>query len=206
MILFLLVITVLDGVYTAEQATRGREIFTSACQKCHRYENLGGPEAQSLKGNRFIEAWREDTLDNLFAKMSATMPYDGPKLEAQEYTDIIAFILESNEYAAGTGELKPDQLADVLIVGKNGPQPLPSLATVKTVGCLAPGGMLTGAADPVRSRRDVATTGSLTIELRGDGLDANVGRKVQIVGVLNRRQPIDRINVTGIEVVAETCK
>lgn len=105
--------TVWDGVYSTEQATRGKKLYTQSCGECH-MDNLQGDSADipSLVGPDFILQWADLTVEELFQRIRTTMPQDSPSsLSAQTYTDIIAYILESNKFPAGKQELKRD--ADV---------------------------------------------------------------------------------------------
>src|SRR5437016_3569994 len=57
--------TVWDGVYTDAQASGGQALYTQYCARCHS-TNLGGGADQGappLKGDKFMENWREDSLD-----------------------------------------------------------------------------------------------------------------------------------------------
>ena len=64
--------TVWDGVYTADQATRGRTAYSQHCVTCHKPDLLGIEGA--MNGEPFIERRREDNLETLFLDMRATMP------------------------------------------------------------------------------------------------------------------------------------
>jgi hypothetical protein len=205
-------------------------IFTANCKVCHRSEFFSSPEALALRGPLFVERWREDTLASLFTRMKGFMPPAnvGPKLMDNEYIDIIAFMLQSNAYPVGHGELKADQLAGIQIVDKGGPQPVPNQSQVVVVGCLTPGPngsmTLTQATEPMRTRTPEETTpeelkasgdralGSATFLLRAlDNLppsfnvDDHKGQKVQAKGVLSRQTAGDRINVLSMAAVGKTC-
>src|SRR6266566_3413171 len=67
--------TVWSGVYTANQATRGAALYTSECGRCHR-EDLSG--YTGLRGDKFIDNWREDSLESLWVRISKTMPMGAP--------------------------------------------------------------------------------------------------------------------------------
>ena len=213
---------VLDGVYTQAQAMRGQAIFVAECRSCHSYDNLGGPEAQSLKGARFIEAWREDSLESLFTKMRRTMPPPGALLNDEQYVDVIAFLLEANEYASGMEPLQTLRLRSIQLVGKNGPQPLPNLSLVKSVGCITPGPnntwLLTKATPLARtreanesSREEIKISSETALADRSyplrniENAEQFSGRKVQAKGVLSRQQATDRINVMSIEALDGVC-
>ena len=104
--------TIGDGVYTTGQATRGRAAYRAQCAACHATNLFGGEMAPGLKGSGFIGGWSGATLWELADFTNATMPQDAPgRLTAQELNDVIAFILQSNDYPAGSDELVID-LAD----------------------------------------------------------------------------------------------
>lgn len=101
--------TVNDGVFTAEQATRGRAAYRAQCAACHATNLFGGEMAPGLKGSGFTGGWSGATLWELADFTNATMPQDAPgRLSAQELNDIIAYILRENDYPAGSDELAID--------------------------------------------------------------------------------------------------
>jgi len=80
--------TVWTGVYTAEQAKRGEAAYGAQCSRCHR-DDLSG--YTGLKGSKFIDNWREDSLGSLWTRISKTMPAGAPgTLKESEYLDILA--------------------------------------------------------------------------------------------------------------------
>ncbi len=98
-----------DGVYTAEQATRGREAYREQCSACHASNLLGGEMAPGLLGPGFVGGWSGATLFEFADFTNATMPQDAPgRLTADELNEIIAFILEQNEFPAGSEPLAID--------------------------------------------------------------------------------------------------
>jgi hypothetical protein len=153
--------TVLDGVYTAAQAQRGEATYTKVnCATCHEGGDADGPE---LTGDAFLDRWREDTLDNLFAFLKNRMPADAPgSLSDGAYTDVLGYLLQTNNFPPGPGELTEQALGTILLVGHDGPKPLPTDATVRTVGCLAAAPnnawLLNRASQPVRSHTENQTT------------------------------------------------
>src|SRR3954471_16338866 len=107
--------TVLDGVFTAAQAERGSGVFSEKCATCHEGADVDGPP---LTGTPFIERWREDTLDGLFDFIRTRMPQTAPgSLPPAAYVDIVAYLLQANDYPAGGRELTPDLLRSTLLVG-----------------------------------------------------------------------------------------
>lgn len=104
--------TVNDGVYTTAQATRGRAAYRAQCAACHATNLFGGEMAPGLKGSGFVGGWSGATLWELADFTNATMPQDAPgRLTAQELNDVIAYVLQENDYPAGSEELSMD-LAD----------------------------------------------------------------------------------------------
>src|SRR5215831_14015399 len=71
--------TIWDRVFSADQAERGRGVYTKACVYCHRVDLKGGTEsgAPGLVGPSFLNRWAEKPVSDLFAKIAQTMPKDG---------------------------------------------------------------------------------------------------------------------------------
>jgi mono/diheme cytochrome c family protein len=89
----------LDGVYTAEQASRGKTTFNDKCSGCH--------ETSRFSGKEFQDEWDGKALKELWDIASGTMPEDNPgSLKQQEYGDIIAYFLSLNAYPTGEHELE----------------------------------------------------------------------------------------------------
>jgi mono/diheme cytochrome c family protein len=217
--------TVLDGVYTSAQAGRGEEAFATKCAMCHEGACTDGP---ALAGTPFIDEWREDTLESLFTFIRTRMPRDAQgSLSENMYLDILAHILESNHYPAGSKELTAGVAKNTLLVGEAGPKPLPNNATVDVVGCLAPGPnnawRLSKAGEPARTRdaseitaeelksADTRPLGAGTFRLQnledvqGFNGEASKGHKVQVKGVLVRESNNDRINALSLKPLATAC-
>src|SRR5262249_26032631 len=98
-----------DGVYTDEQAARGKMSYISSCSNCHKEGLQGGDLAPALKGDDFVLKWAGFSVQDLFKTVSTTMPADGPGTLAPPVdADVIAFILQVNKFPAGREELKPD--------------------------------------------------------------------------------------------------
>ena len=110
--------TVLDGVFTAAQARRGRQVYTENCESCHGPELEGGELAPSIAGSNFIVFWTELPVGSLFERIRVSMPEDGPgRLTDEEYTDVVAYLLDANDYPAGEQELPADKMAlDMIMI------------------------------------------------------------------------------------------
>src|SRR5690349_19552194 len=93
--------SVWQGVYTEEQATRGDTEHQNNCSSCH------GTEKYS--GENFTKNWVGRTVFDLFDQIKTTMPDDNPGgLSAQQYKDVVAYILKTNGFPAGTDSLPSD--------------------------------------------------------------------------------------------------
>lgn len=108
-----------SGTFTAEQATRGETAAQQACGACHGGDLMGGDFAPGMLGADFVGRWDGETLDVLVTKITQTMPLDRPgQLDAAEYNDIIAYVLQASGFSAGDAEFDVDAAAnaDVTIV------------------------------------------------------------------------------------------
>jgi S-disulfanyl-L-cysteine oxidoreductase SoxD len=219
--------TVLDGIYTTAQAERGKAAYATSCASCHRGD-LTGFSGPPLKGDLFMDRWREFNVDVLSRLISTTMPQNSPaSLNAGQYLDILAFMLQANGLPAGSQDLSADILGTTLLVGKDGPKPLPSSAQVEVVGCMTldtgNGWFLTSAGEPTRTLdaftispeelKAAATRppGGFVFRLEnladisGFNIDASNGKKTEAKGILVRQPKGDRINVTAVQVAAGAC-
>lgn len=98
------------GVYTKEQAERGRVLYGGACAVCHGAE-LEGTTSTPLAGKEFIASWAKPnlTLDDFYYIVRKTMPKEkGGSLTSEAYTDVVAFILQQNGFPAGEKALTPN--------------------------------------------------------------------------------------------------
>jgi mono/diheme cytochrome c family protein len=207
--------TVWDGVYTAAQAERATPIFSQSCANCHTLESDGN---RPLSGDAFWKGYTQKSVGDLLAFVSANMPNgSGGSLPASTYNDLVALILASNGFPAGTTELAPETIADVQIVPKDGPGALPAGTLVRVVGCLARTGsewVLTSATDPERIEKGGAgpddasrSLGDRTTPLKFvvTRLDSFVGHRVSASGLLMGPGGEDGLNVTMVSGVAESC-
>jgi mono/diheme cytochrome c family protein len=87
-----------DGVFTAEQAARGEQIFKGKCGSCHYPGRFTGED--------LFKPWAGKPLAELFSVMRESMPEDNPgTLPAQEYGDVVAYFLQLNKFPTGADEL-----------------------------------------------------------------------------------------------------
>jgi mono/diheme cytochrome c family protein len=100
-----------DRVYTEAQATRGRALYSEKCANCHG-ESLQGRSAPMLTGNAFLTVWGPQPLSELAAKIRNTMPATNPgTLKPSETADLVAYILQTGKFPAGSTELSADAAA-----------------------------------------------------------------------------------------------
>ena len=212
--------SVWDGVFTAAQAERGRGFYLANCSECHG-ATLEGGEKQALKGDRFWSDWQETTVDYMLGRISKNMPFseDGSlagTLGTPTYVDIVAHILNTNGFPAGSSELTAASSTGVQIVKKGGPSELPANAFAHIVGCLAKGEgrdwKLTKGSRPARvfeaQSPDVkAPLGDreYTLKFVLTSLDKYVNHRLRVRGLLIGEGGRDGINVSLTESVADSC-
>ena len=206
--------TVWDGVYTEAQAARGMMAYGQSCAGCHAL----APEGKApLVGEPFWKSFAQKTVGDLFEFVSTYMPNGSPgSLTESTYRDLVALILKSNGFPAGTTELGGNT-ANVQIVPKDGRTELPANALARVVGCLTKSGadwVVTSATPPERAERTGAggedTTrplGSRKMALKFvvTKLDAWAGSRVAVSGLLIGEGGVDGINVTAVNRVAQKC-
>jgi mono/diheme cytochrome c family protein len=98
--------SVWDGVYTAEQARRGEEVYRASCITCHGESLAGGGPATPLTGPVFSANWNGVSLGDMLERVRNTMPLDKPgTLSRQQFVDVLAFVFSVNKFPAGQTEL-----------------------------------------------------------------------------------------------------
>lgn len=95
----------LRSVFTLRQATAGKSAYAKHCATCHQADLSGDNEIPQLAGKAFMAMWGSRSSKDLRDYMSAAMPYGRQSLSAEDYTSILAFILQSNRAAPGEREL-----------------------------------------------------------------------------------------------------
>lgn len=102
--------SVLDGVYSAEQAGAGEATFGNECALCH--------TTQEFTGRLFQLSWSNRSVHDLFRSIRNTMPFDRPGgLSDEEYSAIVSYLLQLNNYPTGDEVLgtSEDDLANIRI-------------------------------------------------------------------------------------------
>ncbi|MGA3185503.1 MAG: cytochrome c [Bryobacteraceae bacterium] len=106
MTLLVFATSVWDGIYSGEQAERGKTAYSKDCASCHG-ENLEGKgQTPPLAGSDFTANWNGMSVGELFEKIQDSMPADRPgQLSKERNADILAYMLKVNKFPAGSQEL-----------------------------------------------------------------------------------------------------
>ena len=113
--------SVWDGVYTKEQASRGKIVYGDECAKCHGENLVGSDTAPALAGKEFFTSWSGRSAGDMLQIVGKTMPSEDPgTLSSEQYADAIAYIFSVNEFPAGKKDLdnKPAAIKDIRIEEK----------------------------------------------------------------------------------------
>jgi mono/diheme cytochrome c family protein len=90
-----------QGVYTADQAAKGRQVFNGNCLGCH--------TTATHMGAAFENKWFGRPLFDLYDYVSQMMPKAAPgSLTEDEYVWLVAYILRLNGMPAGRAPLEAD--------------------------------------------------------------------------------------------------
>ena len=213
--------TVLDRVYTEEQAFRGEDAFVTNCEGCHIFREPDDA-TPPLLDNSFLDNWREDKLGPLFEHMRTGMPKQEPgSLPDTTYLDILSYILWEHGMPFGDEELTAAATRAIQLVGLNGPQPFPNLALLGVVGCVERFGdrwTLTGASavrirsaatpfsDEELDTAQATPPGSGTYFLQNFNEAATFDeQRIQVKGVLIRQYDGEHLSVLVMDSVAPGC-
>jgi hypothetical protein len=150
------------------------------------------------------------------------MPEGNPgSLTDGEYLDLLTYILKINEFPAGDTDLLPPQLSRVMLVGVEGPKPLPEGTSAYFVGCLnqtESAWTLTSATVPSRSRTlqeteqtfktlETQPLGSKTVYLEGTfNAAGKSGARAYVRGLLRYRGGNFVIDVSNLRFLTLQCK
>jgi cytochrome c5 len=208
-----------QGVYSAAQAERGKTSYNASCLRCHG-DALQGNTAPALSGDRFFTTWGSEPIASLFAKIRDTMPPNfGTSVDDQVKLDIVTYILQTNGYPAGPGELiqNGNDLASAQILKKGEQALVQNFSLVQTVGCLGRGPdntwVLTRTADPLVTRDDVPSAQSLataanrplgtrTLRLLSSkpfSPESHQGHKMEARGLIYNEPGDERLTLTSLK-------
>ena len=213
--------TIADGLYTDVQATRGAFSYEAACARCHR-SDLGGADGPALKGDRFNRVFAGKTLQELYERITTTMPRPAPASLAEGiYLDILAHLLRENGFPAGTTELRAQAIDGVAVLPTR-PKPLPPVGDfsfVEVSGCLAQrsdnGWTLEGAGDPVAVTPSQPPASAAPgrgehsfelIDARAYEPELHRGQLLRVRGTLIRVPGHQRLTISSLQSLAPSCR
>jgi polar amino acid transport system substrate-binding protein len=90
--------------FTAAQAHAGAAVYRKSCVQCHGAD-LQGSAGPGVAGTEFLQSAQRNkwTLSDLRTTVFQNMPFSNPgSLTPKQYADVMAFLLASNCYPAGT--------------------------------------------------------------------------------------------------------
>ena len=103
--------SILDGIYTEEQAIRGENlVYSVGCERCHGGGLAGGNEdTAALTGEDFLANWTGRTVGDLLHQVSEMPPDNSARIDARGHADLVAYLLWLNFYPSGDTALQPDR-------------------------------------------------------------------------------------------------
>jgi mono/diheme cytochrome c family protein len=109
-----------SGVFTAAQAQRGNDAYQASCSGCHGSDlRATNGEAVDLVGPGLRAKWNGKTLEDRFETIRDTMPLGSANtLGDKTYMDILAFILQFNDFPPGNQELGPETAKVIVFAQK----------------------------------------------------------------------------------------
>lgn len=85
------------ATYLPSQAERGAKVYEGTCAMCH--------ASGEMIGDRFVAAWKDRRVYDLYALVRGTMPLDNPGgLKDGEYLDVVAYLLQANKHPSGAAD------------------------------------------------------------------------------------------------------
>lgn len=114
--------------YTVDQALAGQQVYEQNCGVCHGANLQGSFFIPPLAGRTSRIARSFSTAADMHAMTSQRMPQDRPGvLPAEQYWDVLAFILSQNSEPPGDVPLGPDNASTVYVSVGSPPVDLASM-------------------------------------------------------------------------------
>ncbi len=105
--------TAAEAVMTpGQQISAGQQVFAQSCARCHGadLEGATGPQLATTNLSAYVSA------DKLVGFVSQAMPGNAPgSLGAQQYYDVVAFILDEVGLLPADQAVTPETAADILL-------------------------------------------------------------------------------------------
>jgi alcohol dehydrogenase (cytochrome c) len=153
------------GIFTAEQAATGRQVYAASCAGCHLADLRGRNEAPQLAGNNFMNTWRSRTARDLFEYIQSTMPPTGANLGDAQYLAVTTYILQANGAQAGAQAFTGSSTATIGSIA-TGATATPPVAQAAPVAGGRQGGSPAGT--PGAAGRGGAPGGPLGVTIAGE--------------------------------------
>jgi cytochrome c553 len=101
--------TIWNGVYSPDEAERGKKTAARLCENCHGTDLKGTDKAPRLTGKEFFDQWNDLRLSDVVAYIQSAMPrthafYVGP----DDTRDIIGYMLRESGVPAGRLPISKD--------------------------------------------------------------------------------------------------
>ena len=112
--------TVKAGIYAKEQADRGKATYDKICVACHTFKpSEKSKDNPDLGGEAFLTKWDNKSVHQLATVIYTTMPNDGSAVISEaETADVVAYILQQNNFPAGTQPFKWDTSSRKIMIVK----------------------------------------------------------------------------------------
>ena len=105
-----------DGVFTQQQAVSGGALYLRSCVECHGITLAGGEAGPALVGGAFWSQWQDQSLAAFYQITASTMPVNNPNgFSPEQYTDVVAFMLQQNGLPVGEEPLTAN-VADMVAI------------------------------------------------------------------------------------------
>src|SRR6476646_3730366 len=116
--------SVWDGVYSEEQAARGKDEYEYNCGNCHIHDLSGDSikDVPALAGPDFMAKWSGKSVKELLDYIATNMPQDSRgTLGGKTYADVTAYVLKVNAFPAGADALADSpRLASTIVEREKG--------------------------------------------------------------------------------------
>lgn len=97
------------GIYTPDQAARGKAVYEVHCVECHHATLRGTGHGLALTGLAFTNKWQNRTVTELFDTTTVLMPAGAPgSLGRKANEDLVAYVLEVNGAPPGDTPLSAE--------------------------------------------------------------------------------------------------
>ena len=99
-----------DGIYSADQAHRGEDLYKKQCTACHGEALDGAGPYPPLAGDDFLTKYAGQPAINLYNMIQKLMPATAPgSLTRPQAADLLAYILSFNKLPAGKTDFPNDE-------------------------------------------------------------------------------------------------